>query len=351
MTAVFEIAARFALPGQVLAVEPLGGGLINATYLVVTPQAKGVLQRINRGVFPQPKQVMANLRRLQDHYCSLPTPGLRLPHLIPTRRGEDWFEDAAGECWRMLEYLDGVTLIQVATPAVAEALGRSLGRFHRLVAGLDPAELYDTLPGFHVTPAYLAALDRARSCFRGPVLQALGTLFDWIDRQRGWAAGLEQARQVGRLPLRIMHGDPKLDNLLFDPRAGQPLAWVDLDTVKPGLIHYDIGDCLRSACRHSDGRFDLELAEWILTGWLAEARGLLSAEEIRWVPDAIQLLPFELGVRFLTDYLEGNRYFKVTDREENLRRALDQFDLARDVRRQDGALRALWQALSAAPER
>lgn len=350
MIAVFEIATRFALPGQVLAMEPLGGGLINDTYRVVTPRAKGVLQRINRAVFPQPKQVMANLRRLHDHWDGLSAPDLRLPRLISTRSGEDWFEDASGECWRMLEYIDGVTLTQVATPAVAEALGRSLGRFHRLLAGLNPAGLYDTLPGFHLTPRYLAALDRARSGFRGPLPQALGRLFAWIDRQRGWAARLDQARQAGRLPLRIIHGDPKLDNLLFDP-SGRPLAWVDLDTVKPGLIHYDIGDCLRSACRRDDGRFDLELAEWILKSWLAETRSLLGAEEIRWVPEAIQLLPFELGVRFLTDHLQGNRYFKVTDREENLRRALEQFDLARDVLRQDGALRALWRALSAAPGR
>lgn len=346
---MFEVAAQFDLPGQVLVVEPLGGGLINATYRVVTHQVRGVLQRLNPQVFPQPKQVMANLRRLLEYWDGLPAPALYLPHLITTQSGADWWEDGQGGCWRMLEYLDGVTLTRVETPQVAEALGRSLGRFHRLLTGLNPAGLYDTLPGFHVTPSYLAALDRARSGFRGPVPRALRRLFDWIDRQRGWAAGLEQARQAGRLPLRIIHGDPKLDNLLFDP-AGQPLAWVDLDTVKPGLVHYDIGDCVRSVC-HQAGRFELALAEKVLEGWFAELRGLLCPEEIRWVPEAIKLLPFELGVRFLTDHLEGNRYFKVSDPEENLYRALEQFDLARDGLRQDRALRALWQALSAAPGR
>lgn len=339
------LAARFALPGRVLAVEPWGEGLINATFRVATDRAHGVLQRINRRVFPQPERVMANLRRLQDYWHGLSAPDLRLPRLVPTVSGEDFLKDDRGECWRMLEYLDGITLARVETAQTAEALGCSLGRLHRWLAGLAPAAFADPLPGFHRTPRYLAALARARAGWRGSYTQPLAPLFDWIARRAVWACGLDRARRAGRLPLRIVHGDPKLDNLLFDPATARPMAWVDLDTVGPGLVHYDIGDCLRSVC-HQAGGFELDLVEPVLAGWWRGLAGLLDAEEIRWVPEAVALLPFELGVRFLTDYLEGNRYFKVSDPEENLHRALAQFALARQALRRGGDLRRLWRKLT-----
>ncbi|GAB6068337.1 aminoglycoside phosphotransferase family protein [Methylothermus subterraneus] len=338
------VAARFALPGLVREVAPWGKGLINTTFRVSTDQAHGVLQRINRQVFPQPRLVMANLRRLEDYWHSLP-PGLRLPRLVPTREGADWFEDAAGACWRMLEYLPGIVLAKVETARVAEALGCSLGRLHRRLAGLDPAAFADPLPGFHRTPAYLAALRRARAGWRGQNTKALESLCAWVEELTEWASGLDRARISGQLPLRIVHGDPKLDNLLFDARTLTPLAWVDLDTVGPGLVLYDIGDCVRSVC-HEAGGVELDLIEPVLAGWWAELAGTLSAAEMRWVPEAIALLPFELGVRFLTDYLEGNRYFKVQDPEENLHRALDQFALARQALRRREDLQRLWRKLT-----
>ncbi|MCX8048339.1 MAG: aminoglycoside phosphotransferase family protein [Methylohalobius sp.] len=344
------LACHFALPGQVAAVEPLGGGLINVTYRVVTDRACGVLQRLNRQVFPRPDQVVANLRRLQRHWDGLVQPKLRLPSLISTLSGEDWLRDQDGEYWRMLEYLDGVTLVRIETPALAEALGRALGGLHWLLAALDPAELHDPLPGFHCTPKYLAALERARWGARTKRSGPLESLFAWIEEHETWASSLDRARRAGQLPLRIIHGDPKLDNLLFDGNTLQPLAWVDLDTVGPGLIHYDIGDCLRSVC-HQAGGFELDLVEIVLGGWWAELNNFLDPQEIHWVPQAIALLPFELGVRFLTDYLEGNRYFKVNDPEENLNRALEQFALARQIMRQDLALRKLWRKLTQAPGR
>lgn len=340
-----EFALCFALPGQVVAVEPWGKGLINVTYRVATDQACGVLQRINAEVFPHPSQVMANLRRLENYWHALPAPDLRLPRLVPTRSGDDYLIDKQGQCWRMLEYLDGITLAKVETPQVAEALGASLGRFHRLLAGMDCSAWHDPLPGFHVTPRYLAALEQARCRQKVKDAASLRALFSWIDKLKGWASGLDLARQAGRLPLRIVHGDPKLDNLLFDARTFMPVAWVDLDTVGPGLVHYDIGDCLRSVC-HQLGRLDLDLVEAVLAGWWAELKDLLSAEEIRWVPEAIALLPFELGVRFLTDHLEGDRYFKVTAPGENLQRALEQFTLARTALRRRRDLIELWNKLT-----
>ncbi|XSG84659.1 MAG: phosphotransferase enzyme family protein [Methylohalobius sp. ZOD2] len=349
LSGVHAVAACFDLPSPVEKVEVLGHGLINDTYRVITHPLSGVLQRINRAVFPRPAQVMANLRRLHDHWRDWPLPGLQLPRLIPTRTGKDWIEDGAGGYWRMLEYIDGTTLDKVAIPAVAESLGWSLGRFHRLLAELDSTDWHDTLPGFHVTSLYLDALDRAHGRRQEPVSRELAALLHWIDRQRGWAVGLDRARAERRLPLRIVHGDPKLDNLLFERASDRPLAWIDLDTVMPGLVHHDVGDCLRSVCRVGEGRFDLDTAAAVLRGWYSEAGRFLETEEVRWVPEAIRLLPFELGVRFLTDYLDGNRYFKVTDSEENLRRALEQFELTRDIQRQEASLRALWRSISAAP--
>ena len=347
MTIGKTIAGAFTLPGHIRHIEPLGKGLINDSYLVTTPTAKGILQRINADVFPSPGKIMANLRQITDYLARHRDPGIRLPGIIPARDGKDWVMDKAGGYWRMLEYIeDSENKARIENLAEAEILGESLGRLHCLLAGLVVDKFHVTLPGFHVTPNYLARLDRVLATTKS-LPADVRPIVDFIQQRREQAPILEDDKSTGELPLRIIHGDPKLDNVLFFKTTGEPMAWVDLDTIQPGLVLYDIGDCIRSACRGKNGRFDLDTASAVLKGWFREAKVFLTPAERHHVPDAISLLPYELGIRFLTDYLEGNRYFKVSYREENLHKAQKQFELLADIEKKSASLQERWENIQA----
>ena len=351
---LLALAAGFDLPEPPIAVAPLGQGLINATFALDTGSGRYVLQRVNQKVFPHPERIMANWGVLAEHLAKHPDPGMRIPTTIPARDGTAFALDDDGQLWRLMERIpEAVNLTQVTTEAQGREVGFALGRFHRLLAGLDPARMAVTLPGFHVTPTYLEQLDRALAD-RPPdtrdtaLAQALTQALAEVERRRDLADSLEGARQTGRIPLRVTHGDPKLDNILFHRGDGRALALIDLDTIQPGLIQHDLGDCLRSCCNrqgesatHEGVRFDLDCATAILSAYAAEMRDILGAAELASLYDGIRLIPFELGVRFLADHLAGDRYFRVTHRGENLTKALTQFALAGDIERQENEILGL----------
>ena len=171
----------------------------------------------------------------------------------------------------------------------------------------------------------------------------------FVAERRAWAPVLEEARAQGKLRLRPMHGDPKVNNVMLDTATGQAVGLVDLDTVKPGLVHYDIGDCLRSGGNllgeeteaWEAVRFEPELGRAILQGYLSQAQDFLAETDYAYLYDAIRLLAFELGLRFFTDYLAGNVYFKAKHPEHNLVRALVQFKLTESIESQAGAIGAI----------
>jgi Ser/Thr protein kinase RdoA (MazF antagonist) len=243
-------------------------------------------------------------------------------------------------------------LSSVKNCAQATEIGRTLGRFHRLGAELNPDAFATTLPGFHHTPTCLAALDAAledaRSTGRrnAPKDDQIGQALAFIATRRPLVHRLEDALRHGLTRIRVIHGDPKLDNLLFHQHTDQALCLIDLDTVQPGLIHYDIGDCLRSCCNRSGEsaatvQFDTTVCGDILGAYAEQIRHLLSPAEVALIYPAIRLIPFELGLRFLTDHLRGDRYFRVTARGENLRKARIQFALVAEIERQADSIESI----------
>jgi Ser/Thr protein kinase RdoA (MazF antagonist) len=343
-----EIASRFVLAGSPRSVEHYGDGLINRTFLVVVEAVGYILQRINRTVFPEPERIMYNLSLLQGHLTRHAKPGLRVPALIPARDGQLFVRDERGEVWRMMELIPNAgNLKRIQNMDQAREVGRILGRFHVLVSDLPPSQLAVTLPGFHVTPAYLerfvGILAAGISDRRGEVAEAI----ELVTERQAHAGVLEEARRKGQIPERVIHGDPKLDNILFDRETGRAASLIDLDTVQPGLAHYDLGDCLRSCCSvrsgptDVEGRFDLDLCRAILGAYAYETEGLLDGDEIELFFDAIRLIPFELGLRFLMDHLEGDRYFRVTERGQNLRKARGQLALVEDIEGKESEIRKI----------
>lgn len=346
---VAAIAAEFT-PEPIVSAVPLGRGLINDSFLVSTAGAAFVLQRLNPRVFPEPSGVMANLRILLDHVhaSAPPETDWRFPEIIPTRQGGDFVFDDSGGLWRALTFIAGTHhLSPPLGTEEARELGRALGYFHSITATLDPRRLIDTLPDFHLAPVYLDAFDAARNqrpqiCAAPDLAEAIA----FVEARRELVLPLEAAKNSGRLSPAVIHGDPKLDNVLISDATGHAVSLIDLDTVKPGLRLYDLGDMLRSCCNRAREdedptavHFDLDLCRAALEGYTSEARPVLTAGDLEHGYDAIHLLPFELGLRFLTDHLLDNRYFRVSAPNQNLRRAEVQFRLTHSIERQELPIR------------
>lgn len=358
MPGELEVARRFIPAEAIQSLQPYGNGLINDTFLIETKAGdrRIILQRVNRRVFHHPEWIMENMRSLSGHLHRAAVPGanpddFRLAQILPAADGKNHFIDARGDYWRAQEFIpDSMTIETIGNTAQAEEVGLALGRFHALVHDLDPAKLRRTLPGFHDAPAYFARFLNASSRpGRGGANAGLLGAISFVEKRWRFTRVLERAKNEGKLPVRPVHGDTKLNNFLFDRRSGKAISLIDLDTVQPGLIHFDVGDCLRS-CANTVGespedlsgvRFDLDIARAILKGYFSAARGFLTVQDYKYLYDAIRLIPFELGLRFLTDHLEGDGYFKTAWPGQNLHRALVQFQLATSIETQERPLRQL----------
>ncbi len=363
-----RIAGRFVLEAPVASIAPLGNGNVNDTYRVclegdASPDV--VLQRLNTRVFPHPELVMENMRRCCEHVRAkllqgtgpLGTRRWEVPRVYRTRIGGHPWVEAEGGFWRAISYIGASRSFDtIRDGSQAREVGLGLGMFHALISDLPVADLADTLEGFHITPTYLEAFDRAleRSAGGGAATGSpLHVGLEAVQRRRALVPVLEQAKASGRLCLRPIHGDPKINNLLMDSRSGRAIALIDLDTVKPGLVQYDIGDCLRSGCNGlgeettdwPSVRFDAALCRELLEGYVSVARSFLREADFDHLFDAIRLIPFELGLRFLTDHLCGNPYFKTSRPDHNLTRALVQFQLTESIEAQEGDLRRLIDGL------
>jgi hypothetical protein len=280
-------------------------------------------------------------------------PGRRwdVPNIRVTRSGNDYYIDSQGLFWRGLSYINHSQSFDIVLDErhAAEA-GYALGRFQSLVSDLDVNTMYDTLEGFHITPQYLANYDAVMA--RGPRQDASPEAqycHQMVADRCSWASVLEDGKRREELQMRIIHGDPKINNFMISDRTGQAVSVIDLDTVKPGLVHYDIGDCLRSSCNplgeetkdFDDVHFDLNLARSILEGYISVADRFLTEADYAYLYDCVCLIPFELGLRFFTDYLAGDVYFKVTHDRHNLERALVQFKLTESIEAQSDEIKSI----------
>lgn len=333
-----NIASRFIPVEQIRGLDRLVDGHVNETFLVscVSSSDNFILQRLNTRVFPGARGLMANLELLYSH---LPAQSF-LPRPRPTLANRFYWHDKE-EFWRAFSYI-GMSRPGRGNGDSAQAAeaGKILGRFHRLTADMDCKGFVDPLPGFHVTPSYLAHYDKVR-LEEGDSGPRERRCHDFIGSGRSRAGVLESAREGGELELRIIHGDPRLANILFSRSDGGALALIDLDTVGPGLVLWDIADLIRSCSRSeiADEPFVTSCCRAALAAYLAEAGSLLTPGDLAYLYQAIWLLPFELGLRFFSDYLAGNRYFQVNYEKQNLDRAESQFDLAASIENQEDDLR------------
>jgi hypothetical protein len=359
---LLHIVHRFAVDDEIGGIEPLehegpgggegGGGHINESYRVMAAPASGrmgergepryLLQRLNPAVFPDGARVMENVANITRHIGRrLEAAGIadwrrRTLTLTPAREGTAWHREPDGVYWRLYHFIPrSRTYTRARTAAQAGMVAQAFGAFLRLVADYRGPPLHETIRGFHDTAARFAALDAA-VCddVRGRVAHARAEI-ERVERRRDLAGVLPPLIRSGRVPTRVVHNDAKMANVLFDASTGAPLCVIDLDTVMPGSALHDFGDLVRSTVSpaHEDERnlsrvrVRLPVFETLASAYLAEAGALLTPAERSLLPVAGRIITLEQGVRFLTDYLNGDRYYRITRAEQNLDRCRAQLAL------------------------
>lgn len=330
----FSIPPYFDLgSGELKTLERVGTGHINDTFLGSVSDASGrftryIFQRINQNVFPDVESLMENIARVTEHVKRRQS--LRL---VRAKDGAAFHRDAEGACWRAYPFMEGtVTVNVVSSPVQAREAGRAFGEFSSELADLPGARLHETIPDFHNTPKrfrdFLAAVD-SDPCNRAASAKAeIKTAMAGAD----WAGVIADAMASGRVPERIAHNDAKMENVLLDAETGEAVCVVDLDTVMPGTVLHDFGDLVRTATvTAKEDERDLERVGFSMTIFKALAEGFLSGcgdvltpGEIELLPFAGQLITYEQSLRFLSDYLLGDPYYKTQREDHNLDRTRNQ---------------------------
>jgi aminoglycoside phosphotransferase (APT) family kinase protein len=364
LEAVQRAAAQFA-DGQVLGVETYGAGHIHDTFLVRVAARGGserlIVQRFNEQVFADIDAVMSNIARVTEHarqrlvQRAVPDLARRVLVLRRTRAGLPYLRDSDGAAFRAFEYVPGSMACGAVSDArVAFEAGRAFGEFADLLRELPAPALLVTIPAFHDTGARLSRLRSA--LVADPSGRARGVQPEWEFIEQHAELAMECARlsQRAALPVRVTHNDAKLDNVLLDAKTQAALCVIDLDTVMPGYLAHDFGDLVRTtACLGGEDSTDLsrvvvrlDYFEALSAGYLQEVGSWLAPEERATLVSGTQWIQLELGIRFLTDYVLGDTYFKIDRPQHNLDRARVQLHLVRAFELQRDALMSAWDRLS-----
>ena len=355
---VRAIARAFEIHGEFVSAEPYGSGHINDTYCVVFDQAgprvRYIFQRINHLVFKNPVALMENIARVTRHlggkFAGAGDASRRALTLVPARDGKPFHHDAAGNCWRVYVFIEQArTYDAVESPAQAFQAAKAVGLFQKLLADLPAPRLHDTIPDFHHTPKRFLALEKAIAADAVNRAALAKPEIEFALRHQAMTGVLLAAN----LPERVTHNDTKFNNVMLDDATGEGICVIDLDTVMPGLALYDFGDMVRTTTSPAK-EDELDLAkvtmqfpmfEALVRGYLTAAAEFLTPAEKQHLAFAGKLITFEIGIRFLTDFLAGDTYFKVHRDGHNLDRCRTQFKLVASIEQQEAAMNKLVETL------
>ena len=346
---------QFEVGGEFRGAEPFGKGLIHRSYCVTVDRGgdaqRFILQRVNTRVFPQPANLMENIDRVTAHLAGLASEtGRRAATLVRAVDGRSWHVDTEGAWWRMYRYLEGTrTVEQIESTAQCFEVARAFGDFQLQLTTLPPPRLHDTIPGFHDTPRRIAVLEQAIAADVAGRMKLAGPEIDFVMARRPLARVLLDAG----MPERVTHNDTKINNVLLDEKTGEAVCVIDLDTVMPGLAVYDFGDMVRTTTSPakedekdlSKVKMQFPMFEALARGYLSAAGEFLTPAEKKFLPFAGKLITFEIGIRFLTDFLAGDVYFKVHREGQNLDRCRTQFKLVESIEQQEIEMNKLVEAI------
>lgn len=349
------VGAAFDIPGVFLEAAPYGSGHINDTFVARYACDKRdklfTFQRINPRVFKKPEILMANIARVCGHLADMlqdtPEGDRRALHLLKTPEGAPCWTDPLGHVWRVYRFIDQARTVDVVTTdGQAFEAAKTVGHFQRLLSHYKGPRLYETIPDFHHTPKRIEAFEQVLSTDPRNRATSAAPEIAFVRRHASLAGALTSRMAAGEMSERITHNDTKINNVLLDIHSGSGLCMIDLDTVMPGLALYDFGDLVRtSVSPAAEGTLDLDrigirhsIYDALVEGYLSQMADQLSPAEHDCLTLSGQLITFEIGLRFLTDYLAGDVYFKTHHPGHNLERCRTQFRLVTELEAQTDTL-------------
>jgi Ser/Thr protein kinase RdoA (MazF antagonist) len=358
-----EIFNCFKTKGTFLSGEPYGNGHIHDTFFIKTAETESddyILQRLNNKVFKNIPQLQNNIERvtvhLRDKLRKIPGSDIKRECLIliPSNEGTSWITDRNGNYWRTYIFITNHRSYNIVDSAdKAYEGGKAIGRFQVMLSDMPGDPLYDTIPRFHDIEYRLEIFkQKVREDTVGRVSAVGDEISQVVSREEEMRIILKLGRE-GRIPLRITHNDTKFNNILLDEN-GKALCVIDLDTVMPGYVHYDFGDAIRTAANTaaedekdlSKVRMDINLFKAYAEGYLSEASATLNDTEKQYLAFAPILITYTIAVRFLTDFIDGDNYFKIHHEQHNLQRARAQLKLVRSMEEQYGEMRKIISRLN-----
>ncbi len=356
---LYDLLRKFDLKTdlQNVKVLPYGGGHINSTFLV-DGEPKYVLQKINTHVFSHPVELMRNIELVTEHLTKKmlaagEDASMGTYRVVKAKDGKNHVTDGEGHFYRVVTFIDAVSHEKVDDPAELYRAAKVYGKFQKMLSDFDANQLFEVIPMFHHTPNrmknLLKAIEENKSGRLDKVKADVEFALSYKDRISAIVDGIAD----GSIPLRVTHNDTKLNNFLFQKDDDECVCLVDLDTVMPGSLLYDYGDALRvGASSAAEDEPDLSKVNFRIEPFEQFTRGLLEVfanditeRELELMPYSHLLMTFEVGIRFLTDYLDGDVYFKTAYSEHNIDRARNQFKLVRDIDERMDVLNALVKSI------
>lgn len=356
---MLDLIRNFDIDSEPVSFTECKTGHINSTYFVTTESgARYVVQKINDNVFKKPHEVMHNIVAVTEFLKKKiiqngGDPDRETLTVVKANDGKPFYVDADGKTWRVYNFICNARTEDVADcPELFELVGEAFGNFQMMLSDYDASTLYEAIPNFHNTKhrfaTFLASIEKNTS---GRANNCTAEI-EFLKAREEKCSAIVDKIATGELPLRVTHNDTKLNNIMLDNETGKPLAVVDLDTVMPGSVLYDFGDAIRSGASSAvEDETDLskvfvkvEMFDAFAKGFIRGLDGKLSETEIKMLPVGAYVITLENGMRFLTDYIDGDTYFRTEYPQHNLDRARNQFKLCLDIE-------SKWQELTAVVEK
>lgn len=349
-----EVLGAFNIENDI---EAYGNGHINDTYC--SDPTKYIIQRINTSIFTNPDELMENIENVTSFLSDKiraagGDPKRETLTVIKTIDGKNCYKCDDGNVFRVYRFItDTKSIENDKTLEDLRNAGKGFGRFQQMLDDFPVEKLYETIKDFHNTPKRVEALKTAIAENKAGRADSVKAEIEFALKNSDFADTVIKGMESGEIPVRVTHNDTKINNILFDAKTGEAVAVIDLDTVMPGSMLYDFGDALRMGGSTgaedevdlSKVNFDKECFKYFAEGYLSEVKDVLTPMEIELLPFSVKLLTYECGIRFLTDYLNGDTYFKIHRENHNLDRARNQFKLVADITAMEDELKEIIKTL------
>lgn len=340
-----KIIKNFKVEGEFVSCEPYGEGHINLTFLLITTKGKYILQRINSDIFKNPEGLMENIKGVTEYLRKIiiengGDPLRETLTLVPSLDGKIFYKDEEGNYFRVYIFIDDAETYQIVEKKEDFYNAASaFGKFQNMLADYPAKELFETIADFHHTPKRFEKLKKAVAEDKMGRLKEVEEEVEYALSWLSKASAITDALESGKIPTRVTHNDTKLNNVMIDNESGKGICVIDLDTVMPGSLLYDFGDSIRFGTNPaaedeadlSKVYMDIELFEAYIDGFLSELKSSITKEEAELLPMSAIIMTLECGIRFLTDYLEGDTYFRIHYEKQNLNRTRTQLKLVKDM--------------------